>query len=47
MKFIKWFIKNIKKEDRTLRLVFLGKRLKIRQLNWLFYSNHPQELERK
>lgn len=42
-KLIKMYIKSIPKKERSLRTIFVGKRLKEKQYNWLHFSNHPWE----
>jgi hypothetical protein len=40
-KLIKMYLKCIPRNKRPLRLSFLGKRLMVKQNNWLHFNNHP------
>ena len=43
--YLKYCFKN--SESRRLRLAFRGKRLIILQYNWLHFTGHPWEFDKK
>lgn len=40
---IKQYLKLLTKEQRSTRLMCVGKRLKFKQNHWLHFNNHPFE----
>ncbi len=40
---IKLYLKSLPRNQRDVRLMFLGKRLKVKQLKYLYFNNHPFE----
>lgn len=39
-------LKSMKPENRELRSVFVGRRLKIKQYQWLHFNTHPDEADK-
>lgn len=42
--FIKWYLKRMTKEQRALRITFIGARLNVKRVKWLYFNNHPYEV---
>lgn len=40
---IKIYLRILSKKERDIRLIFLGRRLKIKQYRWLHFTSHPWE----
>lgn len=43
-KYIKAYLKSLTKHQRAVRLIYVGKRLKYKQIRYLFFNNHPFEM---
>ena len=43
LQIVKSYLKTMNRQDRQLRLVFVGRRLIIKQYNWLHFNRHPWE----
>lgn len=44
-RLVKVYLKSLTKEQRQLRLIFVGKRLSALQYSWLHLNSHPWRKE--